>query len=89
MGASPEIAKAMQETSPTNDFEVFEENWPTVQLFMRLQTQWHIGMGGATGLNYQSVLALFTIEGIENQREMLADLQTMEIAALRVMNTKD
>lgn len=89
MGASPEIVQAMQETSPTLDFEVFEENWPVVSLFMRLQTQWHIGMGGATGLNYQSVLALFTIEGIENQREMLADLQVMEVAALQVMNTKD
>ena len=89
MGAAPEIAEAMQETSPTHDFEVLEENWPAVRMFMQLQTQWNVGMGGATGLNYQSVEFLFKIEGIENQREMLADLQTMEVAALQAMNTKD
>ena len=88
MGA-PEIVQAMQETSPTRDFEVLEENWPVIRMFMQLQTQWHVGMGGATGLNYQSVEFLFKIEGIENQREMLADLQTMEVAALQAMNTKD
>ena len=89
MGASPEIAKAMQEISPTHDFEVLEENWPVVRLFMQLQTQWVPSMGGMLGLNYQSVDFLFRIEGIENQREMLADLQTMEVAALQVLNTKD
>jgi hypothetical protein len=89
MGAAPEIAQAMQETSPTHDFEVLEENWQAVSMFMRLQTQWVPMMGGVAGLNYQSVEFLFRIEGIENQREMLADLQAMEIAALQVMNVKD
>ena len=89
MGAGPEIAEAMQQTSPTHDFEVLEENWQAVSLFMRLQTQWVPLMGGVAGLNYQSVQWLFTIEGIENQREMLADLQVMEIAALQVLNVKD
>lgn len=88
MGA-PEIAEVVQESSPTRNFEVLSENWPVVSLFMQLQTQWNVGMGGATGLNYQSVEFLFKIEGIENQREMLADLQVMEVAALQVMNTKD
>ena len=32
---------------------------------------------------------MFRIEGIENQRELFADLQIMEFAALQVMNTKD
>ena len=89
MGAAPEIAKAVEEASPTHDFEVLEENWPVVALFMRLQTQWVPSMGGLLGLNYQSVEFLLRIEGIENQREMLADLQVMEIAALQVLNSKD
>lgn len=89
MGASPEIIAAVQQDSPTRDFEVIEECWPVVSLFMKLQTQWVPSMGGLLGLNYQSVLALFTIEGIENQREMLADLQVMEFAALEILNTKD
>lgn len=89
MGAAPEIAQAMQEASPTPDFEVFAENWHSVSVFLRLQTQWVPMMGGVAGLNYQSVDFLFRIEGIENQRETLADLQIMEIAALQIMNAKD
>lgn len=89
MGAAQQVVDAVQENSPTRDFEVLEENWQAVSLFMRLQTQWVPLMGGVAGLNYQSVQWLFTIEGIENQREMLADLHVMEIAALQVMNMKD
>lgn len=89
MGAAPEIAQALQDSSPPDDFEVWEENWPTVTMFMRLQTQWIVTMGGIVGLNYQSVEFLFRIEGIDNPREMLADLQVMEAAALDVMNAKD
>lgn len=89
MGAAPEIAKAVEEASPTQDFEVLEENWPAVSMFLRLQTQWVPSMGGLLGLNYQSVDFLFRIEGTENQRELLADFQVMEVAALKVLNTKD
>ena len=89
MGAAQEVVQAVQETSPTNDFEVLEENWQVVSMFMRLQTQWVPSMGGMIGINYQSVEFLFRIEGIENQREMLAELQVMEVAALQVLNVKD
>jgi hypothetical protein len=89
MGGSLEIAQAAQAASPTKDFEVLEENWPVVSLFMQLQTQWVQGMGGILGLNYQSVEFVFRIEGIKNQREMLADLHVMEVAALQVLNEKD
>lgn len=89
MGAAPEIAQAVQASSPNSDFEVLEENWQAVLMFMRLQTQWVPLMAGVAGLNYQSVQWLFTIEGIENQRELFADLQVMEIAALQVLNAKD
>lgn len=89
MGGGQDIVQAAQEASPTRDFEVLDENWQTVAIFMRLQTQWVPSMGGLLGLNYQSVDFLFRIEGIENQRDMLADLQVMEVAALQVLNTKD
>jgi hypothetical protein len=90
MGASSAIIDAVQQDSPTYDFEVFEENWPIVKLFMQMQTQWVVaGMGAFIGFNYQSLEFLFRIEGVENQREMLADLQAMEVAALNILNAKD
>lgn len=89
MGALPEITEAVQEDSPARNFEVWEENWPTISMFMKLQTQWVPSAGGLLGLNYQSVEFLFRIEGVVKQREMMADLQTMEVAALEILNTKD
>jgi len=89
MGASSDIVVAVQDSSPSRDFEVHEENWPVVAMFMRLQTQWLTSMGGVVGLNYQSIEFLFKIEGVENQREMLADLQVMEVTALQIINSKD
>jgi hypothetical protein len=90
MGASSMIIDAVQQDSPTYDFEVFEDNWPVLKLFMQLQTQWVVGgMGAYIGMNYQSVEFLFRIEDIKNQRETLADLQVMEVAALNILNAKD
>ena len=88
-GASVEIMEAVKDQSRSDDFEVFEDNWQAVMFFMRLQTQWVATMGGVVGLSYPAVEVMFRIEGIENQRELFADLQVMEFAALQVMNTKD
>lgn len=89
MGAMPELVDAVQSAAQQTEFEVWEDNWPAVAMFMRLQTQWVSTVGGIVGLNYQSAQWLFTIEGVEKPRELLADLQVMEAAALGVMNSKD
>jgi len=30
----------------SNDCEVWEENWPAVEMFLRVQTQWRTTMNG-------------------------------------------
>lgn len=67
-------------------FAVWEENAPTLRLFLKMQTQWNMLEGGFIGMNYQSLQFLFTIGAVENQAEMLDDLQAMEIAALQILN---
>lgn len=58
-------------------------------MFLRLQSQWIVaGMGGPVGLNYQSVEFLFELHGIEDRKEMLSDLQTIEFAILDVYREK-
>lgn len=57
-------------------------------MFLRLQTQWNVTEGGFLGLKYESVRFLFIIEGIKDKKQMLADLQIMEFAALRVLNER-
>jgi hypothetical protein len=69
----------------SNDFEVWDENWDAVMMFLRMQTQWTTTMAGYMGLRYDVLLAaggMFDLYNVENRREMLEDLQIMEAAAL-------
>jgi len=71
---------------------VWEENWETVLMFLRMQTQWSMSFGGVTGLKYEVLLSaggLFDIYNVENRRAMLEDLKIMEATALTEMNKKD
>ena len=71
------------------DFEVWEENWPAVEMFLRVQTQWRTSMSGVIGLDYLAVEWMLRLYGVEDQRSMLEDLQVMEGAALTLINKKE
>jgi hypothetical protein len=75
--------------APDEDFCVWPENWPTVEMFLRVQTQWRTSMGGVIGLDYAAVAWVLKLYGIEDQRSLLEDLQVMEAAAMRVMNKQE
>ncbi len=85
MGAPAELI-AQLAPPVEKDFRVFPENWPAIEMFMRLQTQWVIaGMGTVVGLNYQSVDFLFTIYEVKNKRELFEDIKHIELGALAVL----
>jgi len=73
---------------PPEDFEVFEENWPAVEMFLRLQTQWRTTMNGLLGLDYGAVAWLLRLYEVEDPRALLEDLQVMEAAALLSINSR-
>ncbi|MFZ9654547.1 MAG: DUF1799 domain-containing protein [Limnohabitans sp.] len=86
------MAEKIAASAPKDDFEVWEENWPTVEMFLRIQTQWRVagGMGAAyVGLDYQAVAWMFSLYNVEQPRQMLEDLQVMEAAALTALNRRD
>lgn len=99
-GAPDDVIEAMRQsmtraTADDDAFEVWPENWDSVILFLRLHTQWRIaaGMGGLVylGLDYSAIepamrLCAIPRAGRENKFD---DLQTMERAALQVLNKKD
>jgi Phage related hypothetical protein (DUF1799) len=67
-------------------FEIWEENWPAFEMFLRMQTQWVVaGMGELMGLNYQSAEALFRIYRIKDRASMMDDLRVIERAALEAI----
>jgi hypothetical protein len=85
--------KPQRQAAPEEEhFEVWEENWDTLMMFLRMQTQWTVTMGGYVGLKYEVLLGasgLMSLYDVENPREMLESLQVMEAAALFELNKKD
>ena len=60
----------------SDDFEVWEENWDIVMMFLRMQTQWTVSMAGYVGMRYDVLLVsggLFDLYDVENRREVLEE----------------
>ena len=77
------IAPPPTQNTQADVCEVWEDNWEVLELFMRVQTQWRVGMNGPIGLDYMAVawvLKLTTDEA--KHRALLEDLQIMEGAVL-------
>ena len=77
---------ALPEPDALEDFEVWPDNWPAVEMFLRCQTQWRPTMSGVVGLDYTAVLAVFRLYEVEDQQAVLEDLQVMEAAAVKILN---
>lgn len=82
----------VEEVNP--NFEVFEENWETVQVFIFCQTQWRKeipGMGGEWiwhGLRYPDCESVIRNLGFKGQKakDIFIGLMDMERAALPILN---
>ena len=71
---------------------MWEQNWETVVLFLKMQTQWTVSMSGYVGLKYEVLLVaggLFDLYNIEDRIDVLEGLQTMEVAALKEFSKKE
>lgn len=69
---------------------VLELLWPTVQLFLRLETQWRIQplTGRVQGLRYDQVELVARWSGYVLDAESFAWLQVMEREAVQRLNVK-
>lgn len=81
-GAPQEVIDELAQAQKVEDFEVWEENFPILTMFLRLQTQWRTSHAGLVGLDYSSAQWLFGLYSVEDQRDMLEGLQVMEYAIL-------
>mgnify|MGYP003330769482 FL=1 len=64
-------------------FKVWPENWQSVVMFLRLETQWRQGPRGPTGLDLSVAQWMFSLYEIANPLAVLEDLRTMESAFLQ------
>lgn len=78
---------------PVEDVMIWDINWDTFRLFYDLHTQWRVGVGGATGLDYNAIPVVGKMLGFKRKKinAMFPDLQVMENEALITMgeNQKD
>lgn len=91
-GAPPEVLAQAKAGSQTSDFEVFEDCWTALKVFLALQTQWRV-VSTMSALFYQGidvcaiepVLNLYGLKKKE-RKQVFADLLTMQAEALRHLN---
>ncbi|WP_167274732.1 DUF1799 domain-containing protein [Pantoea sp. Tr-811] len=69
------------------EVEVWPDAWPAFRLFDALGTQWRVGQGGASGLDYTAIPATASMLGIKRRdlSDIFPDLRVMEVEALAVM----
>jgi hypothetical protein len=94
-GAADEIAEAPREGEVEPErYQVWSDNWPTLQIFLRLHSKWNIvatsdGEMVRTGIWWPNIEGILrNTNGIPRRKwpEITADLEAMEDAALLVMN---
>lgn len=94
MKAPAHVIEKARESRRPEHFEVFEENWETVEIFLELGSQWRViaGMGGVIhqGIDMPSLESLFRIRGVpqENQHSLFKDILKMQTAASDVLNRR-
>ncbi len=69
-----------------DNFYVLKQNWLYLEMFLRCQTQWRVGVSGIIGLDYTSVLEMIKLYGIQDSVVMIEKIQIIESAALQAMN---
>jgi hypothetical protein len=84
----PEAIADLRSQRKARDFGVWEENWDIVMMFLRMQTQWNVGMSGATGLHYPSLESLCRLYSVKEPVVIFEGVQIMEREALTVMNER-
>lgn len=67
--------------------EVWPDNWPSVELFTSVSTQWRMGPAGPVGLDYAIAFRLMDRLGLSERAWdwMFDDLRVLEDAALEQM----
>lgn len=81
----------LAEDYPPPECELWAENWPAINLFHQLSTQWRVGAAGAVGLDYNVVFHQIDRMKLsdDDYDDLLGSIRVIEGAALKIMRTKD
>ena len=84
MGLAPETSLG------DADLELFEDTERSVEIFAAMNTQWNIGMSGATGLRYEALPLMLRMAGVARADwpGVIEDVRVMERGALEAIRGK-
>lgn len=70
---------------PEPEYEVWDENWDSIGLFMLYSSQWRMGPGGPIGLDFNVIHHALDRKGVKGDEydKFIDDLRTIEQAALK------
>ena len=57
-------------------------------MFLKVQTQWRVGMGGIIGLDYTSVIEMIKLY-TDKPAELMERIQVIEAAVLQTMSKEN
>lgn len=82
-----EAAGLSEEDFEQQPVEAWPDNESAYFMFAALQTQWRVGMAGATGLDYAAFPVVLRMHGVPKSewQALMADMPVMEMAALMAM----
>jgi uncharacterized protein DUF1799 len=83
------LALRPEDVAADEDTIVWLENWPSLSLFIEMQTQWRTGAVGVTGLDYGALPVVMDFNAIaaDQRRAFFEDIRTMEIAFLESLRS--
>lgn len=87
-GAPEDVIAELEQAQKVEDFEVWPDCWPAVQLFLRLQTQWRVTQGAFVGLDYSAARWIFDLYAPDDYKETFEQLVVIEHAALSLLNER-
>lgn len=82
------IGLLREDVEDTSTTEIWPENWLPYVIFSDVGSQWRVGAGGATALDYNVVFRMMDLRGIKKKKqlEVMRALKVMERAAVDQMN---
>jgi len=81
--------KAERPAAPTH-FDLWPENVSAFKVFSAMDTQWHVGPGGAIGLRLETLPFMLEMQGVEKTEwpQAVEGVQVMERETLKIWQSK-
>ena len=89
MLGAPAILRQKFEASA--DVEVWPENWLAVRVFSLMSTQWRVGMGGVTGMDYAALPFVLKRSGCRRKKidDTFWAVREMELEVLNIVSERN